>query len=363
MSSIWEGATILITGGTGSLGSAFLRHALDTLKVKTIRVISRDEYKQAEMAATLTTKEQRRVRFLLGDVRDLQRLRRSFEGVDIVVHAAALKRIDAIAYDPAESVKTNVLGALNVVDAAIDAGVSRVIGISTDKSAAPHNLYGATKLVMERHFARAGVYAGGKSRETRFACVRYGNVLGSRGSILGIWSNQRAAGRPLQIAQEVTRFWLTLPQACEIIQYAGETMTGGEVFVPALPHGDLATLALAAFPGASQEWCGLRVGGEKAHETLVTSHEQAFALRLKHERFKGWVLHPEHPPRPGESAYWLDVRSSDLPHITVEGCRELLRSAGLLQDAQEGHGEHAGQGEGKGGSDGHVDHDTVRAAG
>lgn len=345
--SNWEGATVLITGGTGSFGRAFTAHALANLGVKVVRVFSRDELKQAEMGGTLAPKEQRRVRFLLGDVRDVARLRRAFEGVDIVVHAAALKRVDALAYDPAESVKTNVMGALNVVDAAIDAGVSRVIGISTDKGAAPHNLYGATKLVMERHFAHAGVYAGGKARETRFACVRYGNVLGSRGSILGIWSNQRAAGKPLQIAEGVTRFWLTLPQACEIVEYAGEAMRGGEVFVPDLPHGDLTTLALAAFPGAPREWCGLRVGGEKAHETLLTSHERAFAEPARGSLFNGWVLRPEQPP--SGPTYWLDVRSSNLPHITVDECSALLRSAGLLREEEEG----------KGGNDGD---DTVQAA-
>lgn len=332
MASVWEQATVVVTGGTGSLGRAFLRYALDELRVRAVRIFSRDELKQAEMAGGLFPEDLPRVRFLLGDVRDRARLTRAFAGADVVVHAAALKRVDALAYDPAESIRTNVLGAMNVVEAAIDADVARVVGVSTDKGAAPTNLYGGTKLLMEHLFAFAGAYVG--RGRTRFACVRYGNVLGSRGSVLHAWRAQAERGEPLKVAPGVTRFWLTLPRACWAVRVAGELppAQAGAVYVPTIPRSFLSTLAEAAFPGRMHAAVPLRVGGEKAHETLITGWERRSALRVD----GGWLL--RHGAAPADPEELRPVTSADGPRLDVAGARLLLREAGWTPAVSGGAG-------------------------
>ena len=313
---------ILITGGTGSLGNAFTEYALRELPIKALRILSRDERKQAEMAARIGDD---RLRLLLGDVRDRARLRRAFQGVDIVIHAAALKRVDAVAYDPIETIQTNVLGSVNVVEAAVDAGVSLVLGISTDKGCLPANLYGATKATMERLFTYAGAYAGGGP--TKFACTRYGNVIGSRGSVLEVWREQFARQGFVTVTDtEMTRFWLTLDEACVIVRQAVEGMRGGEVFVPSLRRAPVLDL-LEAYFGHVPAYVvsGLRHGGEKLHEDLLSTHEAS-------------------GPWPGAPGGYivsaagcasglpdLTLRSCDPPFETVDVLRRLLVQAGCVK--------------------------------
>lgn len=325
--SVWNDAVVCITGGTGSLGQAFTRYALRELGVKTVRVISRDEFKQAEMAAGYAPEEREHLRFLLGDVRDRARLTRAFEGADVVLHAAALKRVDLLAHDPEEMLRTNVDGARNVMNAAIDTGVAVVVGVSTDKAAAPANIYGNTKASMEHLFAYAHTYVG--PRRTRFCTTRYGNVLGSRGSVIPLWLATHARGEPIAVAPGVSRFWLTLETACEVVRWAaqsvGDSSQGGELFVPDLPRSWLSTMAAAACPGAAVYVAELRHGGEKRHETLLTEWERSAAVPWKSGL--GWMLRPGAPcPAANEGS----LRSCDAPLLDVAGCRALLERAGLL---------------------------------
>lgn len=276
---------VLITGGTGSFGQAFARAWLTpnpplappVASTATggepgrVIVYSRDEAKQGAMRRALETEfpgEAHRLRFFLGDVRDGPRLRRALDGVQLVVHAAALKQVPALEYNPAEAVKTNIQGALNLIDAAIDAGVAKVIALSSDKACAPANLYGATKMVMEKLLTQANVY----SPRTRFACVRYGNVLGSRGSVIPLWRAQAAGGKITITDPGMTRFFLTLDQAVAFVRSALARMQGGEVFVPQLRSVVLGDLARAVAPGVACEVVGLRPG-EKMHEVLISADE------------------------------------------------------------------------------------------
>jgi UDP-N-acetylglucosamine 4,6-dehydratase len=341
--SIWKGATVLLTGATGSFGSAFLRHALDVLDVGVVRCYSRDELKQSQLFASLPREDRDRVRTLLGDVRDPARLRRALDGVSLVVHAAALKRVDAIAYDPIESVKTNIGGAVALVDAAIDAGVQRVVGISTDKGAAPANLYGATKMVMEHLFGYARAYAGG--RPTRFCTVRYGNVLGSRGSVVPMWLDQARAGGPLTVTDgRMTRFWITLDQACALVAWAGEHAQTGETVIPALPRSrvvDMAEACAVSVWGESKsppaapfqpQLVGERPGGEKLHECLVTADEVRIAQHWSPlaAGLDGYRLRHGDVPRERYGAPLEPLHSDTAPLLDVAGCRALLERAQLV---------------------------------
>jgi len=283
--SMLADADILITGGTGSFGQAMVRHLL-ALEPGPRRVIifSRDELKQHEMARSLAYKgpaDGERLRFFLGDVRDAARLRRALAGVDFVIHAAAMKQVPACEYNPQEAVKTNVLGAMNLVEAAIDMGVERVIALSTDKACNPVNLYGATKLTAEKIFTSAANLAG--ALRTRFACVRYGNVLGSRGSVLPVWREQLADGQPLTVTDPLmTRFWITMSQAVAFVHEHLHGMRGGEVFVPKLPSTNLQTLAIAlAGPDVRLKRVPVR-GGEKMHETLIGEDEARETWEFNH---------------------------------------------------------------------------------
>ncbi|HZP82901.1 MAG TPA: UDP-N-acetylglucosamine 4,6-dehydratase (inverting) [Chthonomonadaceae bacterium] len=261
--------TILITGGTGSFGKKCLEIILEEFRPRKVIVFSRDELKQFEMQQHPRYRDER-LRFFLGDVRDVERLRRAFHGVDIVIHAAALKQVPAAEYNPFEVIKTNVFGAQNLIDAAIDRGVKKVVALSTDKAANPVNLYGASKLCSDKLFVAGNAYTGGG--ETRFSVVRYGNVLGSRGSVLPLFLKQRRTGTITLTDPRMTRFWITLEQAARFVLRALETMRGGELYVPKIPSMALGAMAAAIAPGCRQEIIGIRPG-EKLHEVMIPEDE------------------------------------------------------------------------------------------
>ncbi|SDJ60309.1 UDP-N-acetylglucosamine 4,6-dehydratase (inverting) [Salimicrobium halophilum] len=276
--------TILITGGTGSFGRNFVSKALKE-NVKKIIVFSRDELKQYEMQQEFTDS---RLRFFLGDVRDKDRLYRAFDGVDIVIHAAALKHVGACEYNPFEAVKTNINGAQNIVEAAIDRGVKRVIALSTDKAASPINLYGATKLASDKVFVAANSYVGDKP--TRFSVVRYGNVVGSRGSVVPFFKRMKETGRLPITDERMTRFWITLDQGVQFVMDNLERMKGGEIFVPKIPSMTVTDLAEAIAPECEIEYVGIRPG-EKLHEAMIT--EDDARRTLEYDDY--YVIQPEFP--------------------------------------------------------------------
>ena len=266
--------TILITGGTGTFGKAFIKWILKHEKPKRIIVFSRDELKQYEMKASGYDDE--RIRFFIGDVRDKERLIRAFHGVNIVIHAAALKQVPACEYNPFEAIKTNVTGTQNVIEAAIDANVERVMGISSDKACSPANTYGATKALMEKLFVNGNAYASGT--KTRFSCVRYGNVMGSRGSVVPMMIGQRDSKQPITITDvRMTRFWLQPQKACEIVAEALAIMQGGELFIPKIPSIRILDLKRAIAPDSENKFIGIREG-EKLHEALVSEQEAPMAI-------------------------------------------------------------------------------------
>ena len=272
-----DGKTILITGGTGSFGKACVKKLLQEHKPKTIRIYSRDELKQWEMEREF--KSHPKLRFLIGDVRDLPRLRRAAEGVDIIIHAAALKHVPACEYNPMEAIKTNVDGAMNVINAALDNNVSRVVALSTDKAAAPVNIYGATKLCSDRLFIQSNSYRG-ENRDTRFAVVRYGNVMASRGSVIPLFQKQKESGTVTITDERMTRFWITLPQAVDFVISSLQVMQGGELFVPKIPSMKITDLAMTIAPDTKFKITGIRPG-EKLHECLITADEGRLTCELK----------------------------------------------------------------------------------
>jgi len=260
--------SVLITGGTGSFGRVFVRTVLDRTEAGRVVILSRDELKQWEMKRRFGDDE--RLRFFIGDVRDRPRLERAFDGVDLVVHAAALKQVPSVEYNPFEAVKTNILGARNVIDAAIDCGVERVVALSSDKASSPINLYGATKLVSDKLFVDGNAYAGGKS--TRFSVVRYGNVVGSRGSVVPLFRDLAKTGVLPITDERMTRFWITLSRGVEFVMECFGRMRGGEVFVPKIPSMRVVDLARVIAPDAKLEFIGIRPG-EKLHEELISVHD------------------------------------------------------------------------------------------
>jgi UDP-N-acetylglucosamine 4,6-dehydratase len=264
-SQLFDNRSVLITGGTGSLGNELVSLLLEHATPRRIIVFSRDEYKQFVMAEKFRSSSHV-LRYFLGDVRDKDRLKRAFEGVDLVIHAAALKQVPAAEYNPFEFVKTNVMGAENVIDAAIDAGIKRVAALSTDKAANPINLYGATKLCSDKLFVGGNNYSG--PRETRFAVVRYGNVVGSRGSVIPFFLDRRRCGVLPITHPEMTRFWITLRQAACFVLNALHSMHGGEIFVPKIPSMRIVDLANLIGPDCRHEIVGIRPG-EKLHEMMV----------------------------------------------------------------------------------------------
>ena len=271
----WKNKVILITGGTGSFGKKFIEIMLEEHAPAKLIVFSRDEQKQHEMRQMGFAHEN--LRYFIGDVRDYDRLRRAFDGVDYVIHAAALKQVPACEYNPMEAVKTNILGSSNVIDAALDAGVERVVALSTDKAVNPINLYGATKLAAEKLFVQSNAYAGGK--KTRFSCVRYGNVVGSRGSVVPLFLRQRESGVITVTDKRMTRFWISLEQGVHFVIRCLDQMHGGEVFVPKIPSMTVSDLARAMAPKAKIEYIGIRPG-EKLHEALISEDEARTVVEL-----------------------------------------------------------------------------------
>jgi UDP-N-acetylglucosamine 4,6-dehydratase/5-epimerase len=316
-----NGKVILVTGGTGSFGKKFVRKVLE-YDVKKVIVFSRDELKQYEMAQEYNDP---RIRFFIGDVRDKDRLYRAFDGVDVVVHAAALKHVGACEYNPFEAIKTNIYGAQNVIEAAIDRGVKRVIALSTDKAAAPVNLYGATKLASDKLFVAANSYVGEK--ETRFAVVRYGNVVGSRGSVVPFFKKMRHTGKLPITDERMTRFWITLDQGVQFVLDNLQRMRGGEIFVPKIPSMRVVDLAEAIAPECEIEIVGIRPG-EKLHEAMITEDDARRTLEFD----TYYVIQPEFPwwsreavkggkPLPDGFKYTSDTNTE---WLTVEELRALV---------------------------------------
>ncbi|MEF2145605.1 MAG: UDP-N-acetylglucosamine 4,6-dehydratase (inverting) [Desulfovibrionaceae bacterium] len=271
--------TILITGGTGSFGKKCVETLVTRYKPKKLIIFSRDELKQFEMSHTFNWDNTPCIRYHIGDVRDKERLYRSFDGVDYVIHAAAMKQVPAAEYNPFEAIKTNILGAQNIINVAIDKGVKKVLALSTDKAASPINLYGATKLCSDKLFIAGNSY--GKPRDTSFAVVRYGNVVGSRGSVIPFFRKLAAEGKVnLPVTDpRMTRFWITLEQGVDFVLGCMERMVGGELFVPKLPSMNIMDLAKAICPQGQPETVGIRPG-EKIHEVMITKDDARNTLEF-----------------------------------------------------------------------------------
>jgi UDP-N-acetylglucosamine 4,6-dehydratase len=280
-----DGKTILLTGGTGSFGTAFARRVRDQHPDTTLRVFSRDELKQSEMRAEFGDDQ---LRYLVGDIRDRARLTRAAQGADLIIHAAAMKQVPACEYNPSEAIATNVDGSQNIVDAAIDAGVAQVVALSTDKAVNPVNLYGATKLCAEKVIVQGNAYAADSN--TRLSCVRYGNVVGSRGSVVPLFREQAKQGRLTITDERMTRFWITLPQAVDLVMFAIEHAIGGEVFIPRLPSTRVTDLADVMAPGLPRDIIGIRPG-EKLHEVMLTADESRHTVAVDDV----YVVLPEQP--------------------------------------------------------------------
>ena len=280
-----NGKTILVTGGTGSFGKKFTKTVLNNYDVEKLIVFSRGELKQAQMRSQFN--DDLRLRFFIGNVREKDRVYRAFENVDIVIHAAALKRIPQCEYNPFEAVKTNVLGAQNVVKAAIDQGVERVVALSTDKAANPINLYGATKLCSDKLFSASNAYVGKK--KTRFSVVRYGNVMGSRGSVIPFFQEQKKTGTLPITDKRMTRFWITLEQGVDLVLTALNKMHGGEIFVKKIPSMKITDLAEAIAPECELEYVGIRPG-EKLHEVMITRSDARHTLEFEDH----FIIEPEY---------------------------------------------------------------------
>ena len=267
--------TILITGGTGSFGNQCVETLLRLGPPRKLIIFSRDELKQQEMRQRYPDQC---LRFFIGDVRDRERLQRAMKEVDLVIHAAALKQVPACEYNPFEAVKTNILGAVNVIDAAIDCGVDRVVALSTDKAVSPVNLYGATKLCAEKLFVQSNAYSGQEG--TKFSCVRYGNVVASRGSVIPLFVEQRSTGVITITDERMTRFWITLTHGVDFVLNCFQTMHGGEIFVPKIPSMSVVDLAAAVAPDCKTKFAGIRPG-EKIHEQLISPEESRLTLEFE----------------------------------------------------------------------------------
>ncbi len=314
---IFKDKTILITGGTGSFGTRFVERLLDDHEPRAIRIFSRDELKQWELQRRFADDDER-MRYLIGDVRDKDRLVRATRGVDIIVHAAALKHVPVCEYNPFEAVRTNILGAENVVAAAIENDVPITINLSTDKAVNPVNLYGATKLAAEKIVNQANAYAADSA--ARFASVRYGNVVGSRGSVVPLFKRQAETGVITITDERMTRFWITLDQAVQFVVDASTRMGGGETFIPRVPSMRVTDMAAALAPDAGIKIIGIRPG-EKLHELLVTEDESRHAYEVDNgfvvmPEYASWELKEPENAKPlpgaftyhsGENDWWLDV--------------------------------------------------------
>lgn len=330
--------TILITGGTGSFGKKMTQMVLSRFKPKRLIIFSRDEFKQHEMSKMFPVNKYP-IRYFLGDIRDKSRLYRAFEGVDYVVHAAALKQVPALEYNPMEAVKTNVIGADNIVDAAIDRGVKKVVALSTDKAVNPINLYGATKLVAEKTFIAANAYAGG---QVVFSVVRYGNVVGSRGSVIPLFMNFKKQGiKEFTITDErMTRFWITLEEGVELVMKAISTSVGGENFVPMIPSMKVTDLAKAIEPECRFKTIGIRPG-EKIHETLV-SEDEARNTKIVNgnyvilpQFYENEVVHKTYDAYPGVPEGFVYRSDKNDRWLTVKELRDMTNMTTLEEEAPE----------------------------
>jgi len=321
----WHESSLLITGGTGSFGKKFTEILLRDYHPKKLIIFSRDELKQHEMRQVYPDTGDSPMRYFIGDVRDRERLYRAFHGVDIVVHAAALKQVPACEYNPFEAVQTNIIGAKNVIDAAVDQGVKKVIAISTDKAVNPINLYGATKLCAEKLFVQGNSYSG--EGGTRFSCARYGNVVGSRGSVVPLFLEQRKQGRITITDPRMTRFWITLEQGVRFVIKCIEIMYGGEIFVPKIPSMNILDLAKAIAPDCEVEYIGIRPG-EKLHEVLISEDEARHTVELDDM----YIIQPVYPwwrmenwagakPLPEGFRYTSDTNTR---WLSVEGLRRMI---------------------------------------
>lgn len=325
--SVFDGKVVLITGGTGSFGNKFTDILLAEHKPERIRIFSRGELLQQQMRERLGNPDT--MRFLIGDVRDRDRIYRAMDGVDIVVHAAALKQVPACEYNPIEAVRTNIDGAANIIDAAIDHDVERVIALSSDKAVHPVNLYGATKMVAEKLFIQANVFVHENGRP-RFSCVRYGNVIGSRGSVIPVFMEQRKHD-VLDITDErMTRFWITLEQGARFVVDSTEQMMGGEIFVPKLPTTKIVDIAKVLAPGVKTRIVGIRPG-EKLHEVLITEDEARHTVEFR-DRF---IIEPEFPfwgrPEIGGRQPPEGFRyTSQIGTLDVTELRYMLREGGYV---------------------------------
>lgn len=312
-----------MTGGTGSFGKAFIERVLADHNPSRVVIFSRDELKQYEVRQKF--QDDPRLRWFIGDIRDQHRLARAMHGVDYVVHAAALKQVDTAEYNPFEYIQTNIVGSQNVVEASIDAGVKKVVALSTDKASSPLNLYGATKLAADKLFQSANHYAAGY--ETRFSVVRYGNVMGSRGSVIPFFKKLAAEGKPLPVTDtRMTRFWITLPQAVQFVVDSFDLMQGGELYVPRIPSMKIVDLVEAVAPGAETYEMGIRPG-EKLHEEMISLDDARRTLRIG-DRYvvlptiANWGFKaPEGETLPEGFAYQSD--SNDL-WLDAQAIREVL---------------------------------------
>lgn len=321
-----EGASVLITGGTGSLGKSLLDYFVNHTNVRRIAILSRDELKQSKLRNQFQNDS--RLRWFLGDIRDLERLKRAFHGVDYVIHTAALKQVDTGEYNPMEFVKTNVLGSQNVIDASIEAGVKRVVALSTDKASSPINLYGATKLTADKLFITANNYS--VAYGTTFSVVRYGNVMGSRGSVIPYFQQIAKQGKPLPITDlRMTRFWISIESAVRFVVDSLEMMTGGELYVPKIPSMKITDLARAISPNSKFEEIGMRPG-EKLHEEMISADDSRRTLILEDR----YVVNPVaaewgyQPPKgelmPEGLAYRSDTNNFWMSEVDIKNYIEKL---------------------------------------
>ena len=324
---MFNGKSILITGGTGSFGKKCTEILLRSYVPKRLIVFSRDELKQFEMAQLFPPERYSCMRYFIGDVRDKERLYRAFRGVDYVIHAAALKQVPAAEYNPTECIHTNVGGAENIVNAAADCGVKKVVALSTDKAVAPVNLYGATKLCSDKLFIAANAFT---ACETIYSVVRYGNVMGSRGSVIPFFIKQRDAGGPLTITDNrMTRFWIILEESVRMVLRSFEIAGGGEVLVPKIPSMKITDLAEAIAPGISTLETGIRPG-EKVHETMITSEDSRHTIDIGDY----YVIKPEtfsyHGPDGKPVPEGFSYNSSNNEHwLTVPQLRDTLKKQGF----------------------------------
>ncbi len=335
-SAFFDDKVVFVSGGTGSFGKAFISYILENFKPKSVRIFSRDELKQWEMKESYAqSKHLSKLRFFIGDVRDKKRLTRAMEGADIVVHAAAMKQVPACEYNPIEAIQTNINGAINIIDAALDCNISRVIALSTDKASEPINLYGATKLCSDKLFIQANNYRGTKS--TQFSVVRYGNVMGSRGSVIPLFLKQAQTGVVTVTDTEMTRFWITLQEAVEFVTTSFEIMQGGELFVPKIPSMKVTDLIKALAPQAKIKVIGIRPG-EKMHESLISQSEALNTIDigdryiLKPTFVETWQdttdQYPQRKQVPLDFHYTSGTNTS---FMTIEEMKQKLHTAGFSE--------------------------------